>query len=619
MLETVALSLAYLVGGALVLLVAWGSGGLLCRSHRGDWLEEVLRAAVGLAILCFVTSVLGLIGVLYWWVALPLLVLIGGAGLWRSPFRAAMPSRSAVPVPAVLAVAVPAYMVLAGALVPDMSQDSMWYHLSVPQQWSFTGRLDAMPSVFPSCYPLAVESLYAALIPVGGAMLCSTVYGISAILVWLLVGLLAERVAGRWAAGVAMCLWIPLQATFTLAPVPAGNDLTAALFLLAGITMILLPLLDEGEPSLPPWLVGGFVLGQAIAAKPLCIPFAGMALLVASVSQWRRGSAALVAFAAASVAILASYLPWAIRGFLTTGLPVFPLGAGVLPVREAFLPTIGASKSLNSLYPLNGAGIWEAATKGAYRKIYMALHVGDALFLMAPLSALAGFASTRGRHRLVPLTFLAMWAPTLLLQGANEVLRYMALCYPLAAVALAQFLAATEARIGISVRRMLPWLLLCAAMGHYLGHQRRVASFRTIHWPWRPLLTESDQMAYARRSETGGAFVSFRVIRSLIPEAELVLMPDCPAPYYLHRPAIWNDYAVHEGGIAQRWAGFSADEAAAYIGQTKIQWILITSRDSRTGNSALCDELATRGLVEPIALSGDAAGSALYRVVVGGR
>lgn len=575
MVVTLALAAGFLGAVAALLAAGWAAGGLAPALATGSRaLDHALRLATGMAMQFFVCSVLGVLGLLWWPVALGVFLLAGAAGIWRRP-PGPLPR---LPWPAVGVLAIPAYLVLAGSLVPDMTQDSMWYHLSVPGQWALTGRLDAFPSVFPSAYPLAVESLYAVLIPVGGEVLCSAFYGAGAVVLWLLILATAARVAGRGAAAAAGALWIPLLATFTLAPVPAGNDAIAGLLLFAGLVVLVLPVATGGEDRAGGWLLGGFILGQALAAKPICIGYMPGLLAVAAIS--RRHPTHAVKFAVlAGSAILASYAPWGVRGLLTSGVPLFPLGAGLFPVAEPFQPTLAASKSLNALHEVSAPGIAAALTSGLFSKVRLALRSGDALYLLAPLVAITGAVVLPGRQRLWPLAMAAMMAPGIMIKGANEILRYASLCYPVGGVVLAACFVRVGPMLKPRARVAVAVLLGAAALGDYLSQQHRTASFRTVLWPYRPLLTETDRLAFAGRAEFGGAYLYLREVAKEIPVGDRVFLPDSPAPYYLGRRALWNDFSVLKGGVAERWRNFTAEEALAFLQEEELRWIVFSSSD----------------------------------------
>jgi hypothetical protein len=499
-------------------------------------------------------------------------------------------------------------IIVSGSMVPDMSHDSMWYHLSVPQQWAFEGRIRPLPDVMPSCYPLAVEAFYAILLPIGGEIACTLFYGICFLLLLMVVGIGARELCPRGALAAAV-LWIPLLAATRAAPIPAGNDMLAALFLLSGAL-----LLWPWNGGLPAWrmaFMAGATWGLATAAKPVCVGFWPL-LLGAAILTWQapwRGRLRLGALVAGSAAV--GYLPWLLIGVGSSGLPVFPLGGSIFPIRNEYLPTWETSRRLNSTYPLTLAGLLESVTVGLPHKIHLASRVGSVLTFLTPLVAGVALALGTGIMRWTGLLVLLPYAASILLQGHNEVLRYYGVLFPLGVLPAAALME--RARGHTRHYPMLVGLLALASMGSWARNQHQVANFRTIQWDYLPILTEARRNEYATRTETGGYFQAFAAMRHLIPPTERVFLPDCKYPFYLHRPALWNDEAV-EPGIRHRWMMMTPEEAIALIRSENLRWLILM--EPALPERTPTESLVRRGILQPVDLPEETHPMVLYRIAL---
>lgn len=458
-----------------------------------------------------------------------------------------------------------------------------------------------------------MESLYAVLIPIGGEVLCSTVYAFCILGLWLSMILVVHQLAPGWPASVATALWIPLFAVNSFAPTPAGNDMVAAWFLFFGIMFFLR---CEIEGKTPETLWGsGLLIGEAIACKPICLPFAGMAFLVLFFNR-RPTLERAKTYALFTCWMVLFYTPWAIRGILTTGLPIFPLGAGVFPINPDFQAAFATSRSLNHLYSMSFSGLFEAFTLGLKHKLTLGMYNGEVLFFLVPILCFIALIIQQNRQRLPLLILLGMFAPILMINGETEIFRYGALCFPIGIVVAGFLFQHVEQSLKPRFRQMLFVIILASTVFHFSGDQWRVASFKTFQWPFRPLLSPQDQLAFAQRAEKGAVFLDFKHLRPLIPEGERVLLTDCLYPYYLNRPALWNDEAIKSGGLQDQWQTMTTADAKLLFEKEEISWVLIMNRSRDESNTLLCNQLIAEGIVQEIPTPEQTPNAWLLKVVI---
>ncbi len=624
------LSIPYLLTGIGFLFIAWAAGGyayaLLAENRvrsEEPWFLGitgaglfllVIRVAAGLALISWISAIVGVSGLFRPGIMFALLLPIVVLGIpiahrfamrhkpmllrdrmdvgydWVNAARLEKAFAGLI----VLVFCVLVVNTLIGALVPDMNQDPMWYHLSVAQQWVFAQRFEVYPDVMPSAYPLAVESLYAVIFLLNAdPVLCSLLTGMSGAL--LLVGMTASATMAMttarpgamrgWGLGAVAGLWIPLISLYGMvAPVQPKNDVMVMLWTLCGAMPLLLPLLCSGGlPSMGWWMTGGFLLGTACSAKPSVLGITFFLLLFcvsrSGFLEWRisrkmprqtaRGALLCVVLMAAAMA------PWMVRGYLAYGLPFFPLGQGLFTTSPDYEPLFRAFNSLHS-FAEPTAGAWVQKFMDFPTRLSDAGTNGEKGIFLFILIVVVGLLQYRGRWR----WFSGMLAAQMLLvvgmEGSMEVFRFFSPVYCLAAPLLAWVVADNAPRISRHGRFLLGgivWVFMLASVGM---HHHKIAVFKTMNWQFRPLLSDADVRFHASHAEKGEWFLNFSEVRNLIEDNERVLLLGSNYPFYLHRDTLWNDEAVKAGGLQDSWDKMGVEEAKRFLQRESIDVVLMT-------------------------------------------
>ena len=297
---------------AIAVTAAAGLGSLLGRlafrrAPARDAAGFASRAFAGLAVAATAGLGLGLAGLLFPAVTIPVTLALAAAGLAagprlprpRGPWRR---TELAVAIAVVLLVAWTAF-----AVPPQTWVDTLGYHLGAPALWQRLHRVAATPeSRFQ--YPLLFEHL----VSLTGPLLDPAVLNLAALglLTVLLAGWVARRF-GRTAGWLAAAGWLASsQAAFLAAHVK--HDLLATGYLLAAVVTW-----DLGGRG----LACGAALGCALAVK---YPSAAPGLAILAWEALRPGRRIRrVAWLAAGGAAAAS--PFLLKSWLLTGNPVFPL------------------------------------------------------------------------------------------------------------------------------------------------------------------------------------------------------------------------------------------------------------------------------------------------------
>lgn len=360
----------------------------------GAWLWSLALLALGLAGL-FRNSVL---------LALLLVAAMACFLPWKRDKRSSLP-----PVKDLLAVGLPAAVLLPIALGPPFFYDALVYHLGLPWQALKDGAIAAHPEDLFSTFPPLAQLIYAQPISIGSDQVPALLHFGSFLAAGLAVMALARRLGAiDWRARLA-------GATVPLLP-----------------AVVLVPALPAAEG----WLLAAVVTALAVAVGPetrhrrparLATPFFGMLLAGIAVSARLQG----LAWSAIIAVVL---LPRVLRTGQRRGWGiVWQLGIGVLGwgsgnalwrlknlllLHDPMAPLMWHREGIETLFRDSGAQMLTAASGfgGIVDALWSALrpHLGY-LLPLALASLLAVLAKGSGPHRLILLAALlglAAWGAT---------------------------------------------------------------------------------------------------------------------------------------------------------------------------------------------------------------
>ncbi len=309
--------------------------------------KGALAFALGAGALQFLPFLLGIAGVLSLGslrIASVVLLLAFGYDSWRAwaELRAALPGLKTLP-PWVkwwaLALSPGVLLALLHALTPTLDADGLGYHLTVPKRWLELGSLAYLPTYPYSNTPMGVEMLFTLGLAWGGdvpAKLVHWLLGMGAALTFYVAAARVTRGALP-ALGVSLLLFGP----FGIGPLMGWayvEAATACVLVAAGLAWV--AWYEEREVSL--LRVAGLLTGIGASFKMTAglVPVAMAALTVVLLLRdsrdagANRSRAVVVALLGFLPFVALPVLPWLVRAAITTGNPVFPMFAGLIPSRD---------------------------------------------------------------------------------------------------------------------------------------------------------------------------------------------------------------------------------------------------------------------------------------------
>lgn len=325
--EAVSLPCALLTDPPFVLALLWlarALGRLLLRRSQ----DELFCLGVGLGALQFVFFGLGSVGLARPW-ALALVLLALALVARREFFPLPRLRRPKEPLEWLLTLAVLCFFPLAVAPVTD--HDGQFYHLTAVKRWLETGRLDYLPTLTMTQWPMGIDMLYGLCLGLWSDTAAKLLHGMLGVLTLLTLAALGERLGNR-SAGLSggAVLVILARGEFGAAYIDLGSCLFTALALLSIAT-------DR------PQALTALLCGFAASAK-LSGAFVGLVMFCVLCPKTPRERALFLALA------LAPALPYFLRSWLLTGNPLYPALASVFPTRDWYPALSPIFLRFNQLY-----------------------------------------------------------------------------------------------------------------------------------------------------------------------------------------------------------------------------------------------------------------------------
>lgn len=317
--------------------------------------QSVMMVAAGAGLLGVLLMIVGLGGL-----SSPIVVLVvtaglaGAAAVWTRPWTGAKallrelePTLSTpYGIALVVAAAAVAGAGLAASVVPLWDWDSLMYHLPVPHRFLADATVLGDPLYVHSGYVGAVHMLYMIAVAAGAptaAAVLSTFFGI---LLAVSVHEAARRELGLKSAGLAAS-GVAGTTILALVMLTPRVDVTLAFFLfLAHYAVIRAMTHGSGRHLLAAALFGGIALTTKVHAGAYLLPLGVWVLWMSFRNRVPRRH-----FAVGVLLGLALMAPWAARGMILFGDPIFPVlaGTGVPPWLAADPRVLEAAGSVHDV------------------------------------------------------------------------------------------------------------------------------------------------------------------------------------------------------------------------------------------------------------------------------
>lgn len=299
---------------ALLFLTAYALGNRILKrtaSALTSLEEGILSIGLGMGLLGTSIFILGAFGLFKGWVFAALFgcICLICAGVFRK--ETILPPPLRLPVSAWLGF-VALFLSALLAFTPEIYEDVLVYHFTVPKTYLEAGRILYIPNNVFSNMPMLVEIFYGAALGLSDAVCAHFIHWGFGLLSGLAILALSRRLFGISGWTGAALFW-SLPVVMAIAGIGLV-DLALCFFGMAGLLSIV-----AGGGSVFWAVLTGFFAGICLSIK-----YTGlwMALAILSFFLYKRMSAKRLL--AASVVALAVFAPWLIKNLVLTGNPVYP-------------------------------------------------------------------------------------------------------------------------------------------------------------------------------------------------------------------------------------------------------------------------------------------------------
>lgn len=442
-----------------------------------------------------------------------------------------------------------------GSSTPEISYDSLVYHLAIPKTYLDAGRMIDLPYNHYSYLPAITAMLYALALATGGVPLAKMLSLAVGGAVLLSIYSLINRECGRRGAlaAAAACATIPLMSYLSFM---CNSDLSAIFFLTLAL-LLCRGWQTTGDVSALHF--AGLFCGAALATKyTTAIGVVALLAYVLWTFRNRRPTSPFVAVLVTSILIALPLVPWWARNAAHQGNPFYPyfldLFGGNLFDKSLMAGWYNETRNRTpgfAIFP-HLVKIWRDAVIGFETPPYD--YVGPAVLGMLPIALIVN-----GRKWLGSVC-LASWCAYFLGLTATHISRlllpYVVL---MAATGAASLVEATR-------YRNLFVTMLVLASAHNLYRIGQICLLTSVNG--LAILvggqTASDYLSHHRNWYPNPSYGAFRHIEGdkRFPLDQKVLMIGDPRILYSPRLTIAN--APHDIPVIFSWANQSADPEALY-------------------------------------------------------
>ncbi|MEW6237813.1 MAG: hypothetical protein AB1656_20695 [Candidatus Omnitrophota bacterium] len=563
-------------------LLVWAVGFALARGVRLT-LPFCYRLAVAFGLgemaITALLFLLGCFGGLRFWILVPLAATasllflpailreLNEAGRRAWPFLRQSPLASVISAFLLLLYAL-------GACTPEREVDSIWYHLAVPLHYVMNGGfIQLVPFNMPSHYPMNLHLHYAFSLLVGNEITAKVFiychFYPMLLLLWAAVKRYGSKSWGLFACAVYLCCL-----HFRL-PVMANNERAVFFHVFCSVVLIWYAL--ETRRIRIFWLSALFC-GMAMGTKfnGILFGFLGNALFIClHYFLWRRkelgsGICRLSLYAAIAISL---YSPWAVKSYLYTGNPLYPMMEELFSTKEEFIPAMQSNANNHGLNLLKSKSAGEFFGQVRTNAAWF-LYDADLIFFLG-LSALSILPLLNRKRWLHPTASAAIAYGLFPMLWGSDIARLFAVNYGV---------------IVLSITLLASWIARHVRLGYRLGNAILVCLFVTfvqqrymylrspnIQWFGGICLTEKAREEWLVKRHIFSREM-FRMKRwldvNVSPDDQLFGL-DTGYLFYLRRKNIVCD--AHFGKKIQPmevWLRESPERATQQLSELGVRWLL---------------------------------------------
>ncbi|MBA2124428.1 hypothetical protein B9J78_05810 [bacterium Unc6] len=212
---------------------------------------------------------------------------------------------------------------ITSAFVPEISYDSLNYHLAAPKIWLRHGRIYPFPENVYTYFPFGMGMLYLSGLAAGGVSLAKIFNVFTGILLLFAIYQMGKRWGGRTSGLICASIFYVSGEIF-LNTAQTFVDVGLALYTFLAVS-ILIENISKNALDLKKVILAGIIAGFACSIKYPAVLFVALLGGILIFFQKAVFFKKILLFAVFEICILIVFCPWLIRNIIATGNPVFPL------------------------------------------------------------------------------------------------------------------------------------------------------------------------------------------------------------------------------------------------------------------------------------------------------
>ena len=426
-------------------------------------------------------------------------------------------------------------VLIGGALTPELRQDSLQYHVTVPHQYLMEHRMWDIPYLAYHFYSLNMEMIYTLAMAVGGTPVAKLIHAGLALLTALLIYIIVRReVPGK--------PLLPIMTALLYYSLPQAGWMSATTYN-ENVWMFF------GVVALAAWLewrksfdyrylyLVGFVSGMGMTFKMIVFAFypfvLGLFTLVVILRNKRKEQ--WIHLGIYSILLWIPLIPWFIRNYLYTRNPVFPLFSNLFKSYPDYAyagESFRAIRSLPNFHPLALLDKFNTVFQG----ILMNGNYMVALFGICFIFGLLLWKSLPRTIKTIGIYGILIWVIYNLLEGGLDG-RFIYPTYPIMAIFAGYILLDIIEQIqSLSTQKIIISLIGIGLIGFSIFG--RMGYMQDLNESWTPVLNPPEVNSYL--TPRLPYYSVFHFINQHLPSDSYILLPANYSGVYCERRYLAN-------------------------------------------------------------------------------
>lgn len=478
------------------------------------------------------------------------------------------------------------FLNLLSTLTPELRQDALQYHVTVPHIYLLHGIIFDIPNLMYHFYSMNQEMLYLLAQALDGDYTAKILHAFMSILsAWAVYGITRESFPKP-----SRTPWLAASVFFML-PQVAWMSMTTYHengWMLAGMSGILAWFSWRESQDIRYLGLAGLLAGMGIAIKIISVIYAPFILGLATTIVLFKNRSSLKIWVSSlslySLCIILPLLPWLIRHWIYTRNPIFPLFGDKLPLYPDYQAAANGFSSLRHMNPLMSIPDFINHSLTVFSGIAINGNYMLMLFAGSVLAVPFLWKQVGSKVRFLMFFSITAWILYLYMEGGLDG-RFIYPIYPVMAAASISILSAGIRKPQLSslkINHYADWFCLVLFSLFLFG---KWGVHQDMHDSLYPLLTQNS-IKRELKSELP-LYPAMEYINQNTPKDSMVLMPTNYSARYLDRPFYSGSEFEPSPMQLLRSKNQKAEDLQTKLEEWQINYIVVRKMDPDQNKSTV--------------------------------